>query len=308
VESSQHFVGDCMAGMFSEPAQHTPIQVTEQAMARVEREGPDCVVAVGGGSAIGLGKAIALRTKLPLIALPTTYAGSEMTALLGQTEKGEKTTLRDESVRPRIVIYDPALTATLPLSMSVSSGLNSIAHAVEALYAPDTNPVIELMALAGIRSMVEGLTVLLDDLNDPVARRNCLQGAWLCGHCLGSVSMGLHHKLCHTLGGLFDLPHAPMHALLLPYSIAYNAPAMPNIMEQLTHAFGGPPEQVITGLLTRAELPTSLAQVGMPADGVAKVIDAVLKNPYRNPRPITSETLGRMLQAAWGGADSGNIG
>jgi alcohol dehydrogenase class IV len=164
------------------------------------------------------------------------------------------------------------------------------------------------MALAGIRSMVEGLTVLLDDLNDPVARRNCLQGAWLCGHCLGSVSMGLHHKLCHTLGGLFDLPHAPMHALLLPYSIAYNAPAMPNIMEQLTHAFGGPPEQVITGLLTRAELPTSLAQVGMPADGVAKVIDAVLKNPYRNPRPITSETLGRMLQAAWGGADSGNIG
>ena len=182
-------------------------------MAVVARERVDGLVAVGGGSTIGLAKAIALRTGLPQVAIPTTYAGSEMTDILGETEGGAKTTRRSEAVRPEAVIYDVELTRSLPPGLSATSGLNAIAHAAEALYARDGNPVIALMAEEGVRALAAALPAIVADPGDMAARGDALYGAWLCGLCLGAASMALHHKLAHVLGGSFDLPHAETHAV-----------------------------------------------------------------------------------------------
>jgi alcohol dehydrogenase class IV len=182
---------------------------------------------VGGGSTTGLGKAIALATGLDQIVVPTTYAGSEMTPILGQTERGVKTTQRSPAILPEVVIYDVDLTLTLPPALTATSGLNAIAHAVEALYAQDRNPIVSLMAEEGIAALARSLPVLVDAASDLAARSDALYGAWLCGACLGAVGMALHHKLCHTLGGSFDLPHAETHAVVLPHAVAYNSAAAP---------------------------------------------------------------------------------
>ena len=218
-------LGPRTGARFAGARMHTPIEVTEAAMAVVARERVDGLVAVGGGSTIGLAKAIALRTGLPQVAIPTTYAGSEMTDILGETEGGAKTTRRSEAVRPEAVIYDVELTRSLPPGLSATSGLNAIAHAAEALYARDGNPVIALMAEEGVRALAAALPAIVADPGDMAARGGALYGAWLCGLCLGAVSMALHHKLAHVLGGSFDLPHAEAHAVLLPHAVAYNAPA-----------------------------------------------------------------------------------
>src|SRR6266702_4224475 len=206
--------------VFAGARMHTPVAVTEQALAVAAQLHADGLLAVGGGSTIGLGKAIALRTDLPQIVVPTTYAGSEMTPILGQTEDGIKTTLNSPQVLPEVVIYDADLTMTLPAALSTASGMNAIAHAVEALYARDRNPLVSLMALEGIAALVGALPRIVVDPGDRRARANALYGAWLCGICLGAVGMALHHKLCHTLGGTFDLPHAETHTIVLPHALA----------------------------------------------------------------------------------------
>ena len=203
-------IGARAAGVFGRARMHTPVDVTAEAMRRVEADRIDGLVAVGGGSTTGLSKAIALRTDLPQIVVPTTYAGSEMTPILGQTENGVKTTVKSPKVLPEVVIYDVDLTMSLPARLTAVSGLNAIAHAVEALYAQDRNPVVSLMAAEGIRALGRALPVLVAEPGDRAARSDALYGAWLCGTCLGAVGMALHHKLCHTLGGTFDLPHAEM--------------------------------------------------------------------------------------------------
>ncbi|HKM37731.1 MAG TPA: maleylacetate reductase, partial [Thiopseudomonas sp.] len=213
------------AGVFSEAAMHTPVEVTERAMAAYANSGADCVVAFGGGSTVGLGKAIAYRNDAPQLVVATTYAGSEVTSILGQTENGIKTTLKHASILPEVVIYDAELTLGLPVSVSVASGLNALAHAIEGLYAKDGNPIAELMALEGIRALKNALPAIVQQPTDIKARSNALYGAWLCGSVLGSVGMALHHKLCHTLGGSFALPHAETHAILLAHTAAYNAQA-----------------------------------------------------------------------------------
>jgi maleylacetate reductase len=184
-------------------------------------------VAVGGGSAVGLGKAIALEHGLPVIAVPTTYAGSEMTPVWGLTENGEKRTGRDQRVLPRSVLYDPELTLSLPAGMSATSGMNAMAHAVEGLYAPDATPIISLMAAEGVRALAAALPRVVTDGADLDARTDAQYGAWLCGAVLAATTMSLHHKLCHTLGGTLDLPHAQTHTVVLPHALAYNAAAAP---------------------------------------------------------------------------------
>jgi len=268
-------------------------------MSVVTRDGVDGLVAVGGGSTTGLAKAIALRTDLPQIVAPTTYAGSEMTPILGETRGGKKVTQTSPKVLPEVVIYDVDLTLTLPVGQSVTSGMNAIAHAVEALYTRDANPLIAMLAEGGIAALAEGLPGVAANPQDREARSRALYGAWLCGICLGSVGMALHHKLCHTIGGMFDLPHAQTHTAILPHAVAYNRPAVPAAMEKVARALRV--REAAAGLYDLAAslgAKMALREFGMPPARIDDAVEAALANPYWNPRPLEREGLRALLRAA----------
>lgn len=295
-------LGSLSAGICAEAVMHTPVEATERALAAVQETGADILVAVGGGSSVGLSKALALLTDLPQIVLPTTYAGSEMTPVLGETSGGRKTTQRSPKVLPETVIYDAALTLTLPAKVSVTSGMNAIAHAVEGLYAKDGNPVLSLMAEEGIARMGRALPRIVADLADAEARADALYGAFLCGSVLGATTMALHHKLAHVLGGMFDLPHAETHAALLPHSAAYNAPEAADAMGRIARALGGSDAPRTLFDLTRSLGGVmALGELGMPEEGIKPVVDEALANPYWNPRPLEGAGLRRLLERAWSG-------
>ncbi|MFH8655929.1 maleylacetate reductase [Streptomyces afghaniensis] len=295
-------LGDTCAGVHAEARMHVPVEDADRAVAAVRAAGADGCVAVGGGSAIGLGKAIALRTGLPLIAVPSTYSGSEMTPVWGLTEHGTKRTGRDPVVQPRSVVYDPRLTLSLPVPLTVTSGVNALAHAVEALYAPDTSPLVTVMAEEGVRAMAEALPRLAADPKDLDARSRALYAAWLCGSCLGSTTMGLHHKVCHVLGGTFGLPHAETHTVVLPHALAYNAPAVPQALAVLRRALGADDvPRTLWELAGRLGAPRSLAELGLRASDVAPAADRVAGEPYANPREVTAEGIRSVLRAAYEG-------
>src|SRR6202162_5263215 len=262
-------LGSRFAAAFANAEMHTPVEVTEAAIQVVDTNDIDGLIAIGGGSTVGLSKALSARTGLPQIAVPTTYAGSEMTPILGETRGGIKTTRRSRDLVPDTVIYDVDLTLGLPPDLSASSGMNAIAHAVEALYAPDANPVTSLMGAEGIAALARALPRIVDAPSDRDGRRDPLYGAWLCGTCLGAVGMSLHHKLCHVLGGSFDLPHALTHAIVLPHVAAYNAVAAPEAMVRIARALGASDAaRALHGLAQRLGLPKTLAEIGMPESGI----------------------------------------
>lgn len=295
-------IGAAFAGAFAGAVMHTPVDVTEQASRALREVEADCVISLGGGSTTGLGKALALRTGIDQICIPTTYAGSEMTPILGQTEAGRKTTLTDRAVLPETVIYDVDLTMSLPASLSATSGVNAIAHAVEALYAKDRNPVISLMAEEGIRALAAALPVIVREPADAKARSDALYGAWLCGMCLGSVGMALHHKLCHTLGGSFDLPHAETHTVVLPHAVAYNAAAAPEAMAAICRALGASDAaQGLYDIVGALGAKSALRDLGMPADGIERAADLALEKPYWNPRPIERSAIRDLIARAHAG-------
>lgn len=271
-------------------------------MRHVAAERIDGLVAVGGGSTTGLAKAIALRTDLPQIVAPTTYAGSEMTPILGETQGGVKTTQKSPRVLPEVVIYDVDLTLSLPPHLSAVSGMNAIAHAVEALYAQDRNPIIAMMAAEGIRALARALPRIVETPHDAEARSDALYGAWLCGTCLGAVGMALHHKLCHILGGAFDLPHAQTHAIVLPHALAYNAAAVPQAVARIERALGGvDAPRRLHDLAGAVAAPRALRDVGMPEAGIARVADLALANPSWNPVPLERDGIERLIRRAWEG-------
>ena len=275
---------------------HTPVEVTEKAIGFVRQNGIDGIVALGGGSSTGLGKAIALRTDFNQLAIPTSYAGSEMTNILGETDGGLKTTRRDVRIQPETVIYDPNLLATLPDIFAATSGLNAIAHAVEALYASDGNPIVSLMAEEGIRALASALP------KGPAGHDDALYGAWLCGAVLGSAAMALHHKLCHVLGGTFNLPHAETHAIVLPHAVAYNAPFARDAMARVARALGV--TDTAGGLHQLAKsigAPIALKDIGMPQNGLDKAADIAVAAPYPNPRPLELSAIRRLLDNAFHG-------
>jgi maleylacetate reductase len=295
-------LGSTAAGVFPHAVMHTPVEVTEHAVAVLKKVEADCVIALGGGSSIGLGKALALRTNVDQVVVPTTYAGSEATPILGQTEGGRKTTLRDKAVLPEVVIYDVNLTFSLPASLSASSGLNAIAHAVEALYAPDGNPITSSLAEQGIAALARALPRIVKNPSDFEARSDALFGAWACGTCLGTVGMSLHHKLCHVLGGTFDLPHADTHALVLPHAVAYNADAAPEAMKRIAKALGASDSPLaLFKLGIELDLPTGLRALGMPYAGLDQAADLAVANPYPNPAPLDRTRIRRLLEGAWKG-------
>ncbi|RQT21472.1 maleylacetate reductase [Burkholderia contaminans] len=295
-------LGARAAGLYDRATMHVPIEIARDAQAFARSRDADCAIAIGGGSTIGLGKAIALESSLPILAIPTTYAGSEMTPIYGLTEGGLKRTGSDARVLPKTVIYDPALTVTLPVELSVTSGLNAIAHAAEGLYANNANPVMSLVAEEGIRALARGLPGVRRDPADLDARSDALHGAWLCGMVLGNVGMALHHKLCHTLGGSFNLPHAPTHTVVLPHALAYNAAHAPDAMQRIARAIGtNDAARGVYALALDNGAPVSLKAIGMQEADLDRAADLAAANPYWNPRPIERDGLRALLQDAFEG-------
>lgn len=303
-------LGPRAAGIFDRAVMHVPIETAREARELARQLGADCAVAIGGGSTTGLGKAIALDSGLPILAIPTTYAGSEMTPIYGITEGGLKKTGRDRRVLPRTVIYDPELTLSLPLGMSVTSGINAIAHAAEGLYATDGNPVMDLMAKEGMAAIARALPAIKKRADDVDARADALYGAWLCGTVLGHVGMALHHKLCHTLGGSFNLPHAETHTIVLPHALAYNAAAAPGAMQEIAEALNGNDKgssaaQAVFDLAKNNGAPVALRDIGMREADLDKACDIAMQNQYPNPRPLERKAIRQLLQDAFEGGRPG---
>lgn len=306
-EDLAHRLGRAAAGICAEARMHTPVETTEHAMASLAKTHADCLIAFGGGTAIGLSKALALRTGLPQVVIPTTYAGSEMTPILGQTENGIKTTIRSTQILPRLIIYDVDLTLSLPASVTATSGMNAIAHAVEGLYARDRNPVTSLMAQEAIRKLGEALPRLHRDGSDRNARLQAQYAAWLAGHVLGTVGMALHHKLCHTLGGTFNLPHAETHTVILPHAAAFNAAGDPAALEAVATALQGTHAgQALHDLAVDIGAPTSLKALGMQEADLDRAAGLAVQKPYWNPRPIDRAGIRGILGDAYEGIRPAN--
>ncbi|HEY4363209.1 MAG TPA: maleylacetate reductase [Bryobacteraceae bacterium] len=290
------------AGLFPRAVMHVPLEVAQSAREEASRLHADCCVAIGGGSTTGLAKAIALTSGLPILAIPTSYAGSEMTPIWGITESGVKKTGRDLRVLPKTVLYDPTLTLTMPPRLSATSGINSLAHCVEAIYAKDANPIISMIAEEGIRAMASSLPAIADHPGDIDARSRALYGAWLGGIALGAVGMALHHKLCHTLGGTFNLPHAETHTVILPHAVAYNEAAAPVAMARVARALDTTSAaQGVFDLAKSLGAPVSLQSIGMPEAGLDRAAELAVQNPYYNPRPVTQSGIRELLQRAFEG-------
>jgi len=301
-EMVAELLGSRAAGVFDRAVMHVPIETAREARELARKLGADCAVAIGGGSTTGLGKAIALDSGLPILAIPTTYAGSEMTPIYGITEAGLKKTGRDLRVLPRTVIYDPELTLSLPVALSVTSGINAIAHAAEGLYAVDSNPIMDLMAEEGIAAIGRALPAIKKEANNMAARSDALYGAWLCGTVLGHVGMALHHKLCHTLGGSFNLPHAETHTIVLPHALAYNAKEAPQAMQRIARALGGASAaQAVYDLAKNNGAPVALKDISMKEADLDKACDIAMQNQYPNPRPLERVAIRQLFQDAFEG-------
>jgi len=293
---------DAAVAVHPHAVMHTPVEVTERALEMLQSVRADCIVAAGGGSTIGLSKALALRTDLPQVVVPTTYAGSEVTTMVGETQGGVKRTQRSPKVLPEVVVYDVELTFALPAALSATSGMNAIAHAVESLYAPDRHPIGGLMAEEGIAALARSLPAIASSPRDIDARSQAQYGAWLCGVCM-SMTMGLHHKICHVLGGAFDLPHAATHAVMLPHVIAYNFAAAPQAMQRVARALHAP--DAVTGIdALAASLPIrrSLEALSMPVSGIERAVELTMRDAYANPRSPDRRALTSMLERAYRGA------
>ena len=295
-------IGPRCVGVYDQVAPHVPIETAEAGRAEVKRTNADCCITVGGGSSTGLGKAIAMEIDVPIIAVPTTYAGSEMTPIWGLTQDGAKRTGRNPKVLPKVVLYDPELTATLPPQVAGSSCMNAMAHCVEALYAENANPVISLLAKEGISSLAESLPKVMRDPANLEGQSQALYGAWLAGLVLGSVGMALHHKLCHVLGGTFNTPHAETHAIILPYVAAFNVEAAPEARKYLEAALGTP--KIASTLRQLCEAiggPVSLKALGLRETDLDTVAETATQAAYYNPRKITTEGIRQLLEDAYHG-------
>ena len=303
VEELADSLGDRLAGRFTEVRPHVPVEVAERARDAAREAGADCLLSVGGGSTTGTAKAVALETGLPIIAVPTTYAGSEMTPVYGITSCQRKRTGTSPKVLPKTVIYDPALTVSLPPAITGPSAMNAIAHCVEAFYAPGANPIASLMAEEGIRTLASGVPTAVSDPEDLEGRAETLYGAYLAGAAFASVGGGIHHKICHVLGGAYDLPHAETHTVILPQAVAFNERAIPEVMGRVAHALGA--EEAAAGLhdlARRVGAPTALKDIGMKEEDLDEAATLVLEEaPRDNPRPVDEAGIRQLLEDAYTG-------
>lgn len=295
-------LGERYAGLFDKSVMHVPVEIVHAALAEARQARADCLIAFGGGSTLDLAKAVAHELAVPILAVPTTYGGSEVTPIYGVTAEGVKHTTRDFRVLPKTVIYDPTLTFSLPRGVSAASGINAIAHAAEALYAPDGSPITALFAEEGIRRLAHALPEVINNPTDLAARSDCLYGASLCGAVLGLITMGLHHKLSHTLGGSFNLPHAEVHSIVLPHVLRYNAPAVPDAMSRIARALGvEDAAEGVVALRARLGVPSALRDIGMHESDLDRAATLTTDTPYANPRPYDTAQVRRLLDDAYRG-------
>ena len=292
-------LGERYAATFGRPAQHTPVEVTAEALGLARQVRADAIVAIGGGSAIGLSKALAIRTGMPQVAVPTTYSGSEATPVLGETEDGAKTTRRDPVFAPGTVVYDPELTLSMPRGLTLTSALNALAHAVEGLWDSGASAATRAYAVESADGILAALPAVLDRPSDVVARGRLQEAAWLAGACLAQARMGLHHQLAHVLGGTFGLPHAELHALLLAHVMRFNLVAAPDAAARLTRVANGDPTLAVASLAAQHDGPTTLGALGVPRTALREVAERVAADPYPNPRPVTADAVEELLLAAW---------
>jgi maleylacetate reductase len=294
---------------YDEVVMHVPVEVAERARAAAAEHDVDALVSVGGGSTTGLAKAIALTAGLPIVAVPTTYSGSEATPVWGLTEGARKTTGVDLRVLPKAIVYDAALTTSLPVELSVASGLNALAHCVDAMWGPSADPINAALAAEGIRSLAAGLPQVAAAPEGLDGREHTLYAAYLSAAAFASAGSGLHHKICHVLGGAYNLPHAQTHATVLPYVLAFNGPAAPDAERRIAAAFGA--ATALDGLLAlkrQLDAPRALRDYGLAQDAIAAAADAILPSvPPSNPRPVTAADLRTLLRAAWSGADPATV-
>lgn len=298
-------LGERVVGRFRDVAQHVPVAKAAAAVELARSVDADLVVTLGGGSATGFGKAIALEAQVRTLALPTTYAGSEMTTIWGLTDGDHKRTGKEPRVKPAVVVYDPELTLSLPPRIAGPSGMNALAHAVEALYGPGANPVISAIALEAIAALARALPLVTAHPGDLDARTGALYGAYLAGVALAAGGTALHHKTCHVLGGMFDLNHGDMNAVMLGHAVAYNAPAIGPLLDRMGHALSVRPGAVPGALHELAHAigaPTSLREIGMPASGIETAASRIVAEAAENVRPPDLEGVTAMLADAFEGA------
>ncbi|WP_158735738.1 maleylacetate reductase [Alteribacillus sp. YIM 98480] len=303
-EEAARLLGNKCVGIHDKAVQHVPEETIDVLVNEINETRADALAAIGGGSPIGLAKAAVLQVPLPILALPTTYSGSELTTVWGITKNGQKQTGKDPIVKPKTIIYDPELTKSMPASLSLVSGVNAMAHCVEALYAENRNPVTSIMAEEGIRALAASLGEIVKQPDNMEARAEAFYGGWLAGSALSAVGMALHHKLSHVLGGSFQLPHAKTHTVILPHAAAYNASYAPEAMKAVARALGREEHDAagaIYDFIKANDGPVSLAEIGMKKEDVAKAADQVTKNAYYNPRPISKTAIQELLEKAYNG-------
>ncbi|CAN5228013.1 maleylacetate reductase [soil metagenome] len=295
--------GDRVVARFTGVRAHVPVAVRDEVVDLALERAADGIISVGGGSTTGTAKILALSTRLPIIAIPTTYAGSEMTPVWGLTTAQRKETGIDPVVQPTVVIYDPALLATLPDSIATASGLNAMAHCVEAYWTPRSNPVVRVIATEGVEALAGGLRSLKRDDDSKNARTQLLYGALLAGMSFASAGSGLHHKICHALGGAFDLPHAQTHAVILPRVLAFNEPAVPDAAARMARALGSvSAADGLIALYAMIGAPASLRELGLTEAQLPEAIDIVAeKLPIDNPRAVDRDDIAAILSAAFHG-------
>jgi len=297
-------LGDLLVQRWDEVVQHVPVELADRARAAATEASADVVVCLGGGSSTGLAKALALSHGLPIVAVPTTYAGSEMTPIYGLTGGRHKQTGKDLGVLPKVVIYDPELTLGLPTGVTGPSAFNALAHCVEALYAPGSNPVTSALALEGVRAIHRSLPTVMDQPDDLGGRTELLYGAYLAGVSLGTTGTGLHHKLCHVLGGTFNLVHADTHSVILPHAVAFNREALPDEMARLADALGvpgGDPAGALWDLAVASHVPTSLAELGLREEDLPEAAHRAAAEITVNPAPVGEAALAGLLARAFAG-------
>jgi maleylacetate reductase len=299
-------LGDRHAATCSEIVQHVPVEVAERATALAREVAADALVAVGGGSAVGLAKAVALDLAIPIVAAPTTYAGSELTTIYGLSQDGRKRTGRDSRVLPKVVLYDPALTRSLPPQVAGPSGMNALAHGVEAFYGPGANPISTALAVEGIRDLAAGLPQAVERPEELEGRTQTLRGAWLAGAALAVAGTGIHHQICHVLGGAFGLDHGGMNAVLLPHTVRFVTPAVPAAMTQVMAALGAADSaKGCFDLARRIGAPTSLAALGLAGADLDRAAELCAGHVSGRPRPARVEELRALLGAAHAGLPPG---
>jgi maleylacetate reductase len=302
-------LGERLAGRFTGVRPHVPVEVAERARNAAREVGADCLLSVGGGSTTGTAKAVALETELPIVAVPTTYAGSEMTPVYGLTSGQRKRTGKSLKVLPKVVIYDPELTFSLPDFITGPSAMNAMAHCVEAFYAPGANPITSLMAEEGIRALASGVPAAVSRPENLEGRTQTLYGAYLAGAAFAAAGGGIHHKICHVLGGAYDLPHAETHTVILPQATAFNEEAIPEVMQRVARALGA--EEAASGLYDLARrigAPTALKDVGMKEENLDEAVPLILEEaPRDNPRPVDEAGIRGLLEDAYAGRRPGVV-